>query len=602
MTSNWRIGRTAVAVCGALFCMLAAPPAVIESQEPQVEQNEPEKLIPEESAEVLKYLSSIPSQVMAKSLGPEFEEIDGIPLTAEAKQRQRALLLGSLDRLDVPSIAPNVPIGNSPNKHENEPTVVVNPQNDQILVAGSHFFGPPPPPTLGVRCVAFRSADGGQTWSGPVEMPQLTPVSTCSDPVLAYAPEPLQGRDHARVYYAYMDIKPPAAGGTDIVVSFSDNNGETWVGPILVLDGVSQGPVQFIYDKPWIGTHVAVPEPQPQNVSMVYVTATLFGIGPPSPLRPPTTGSIAFIRSTNQAVSWFGGVILESGVEPAPGRPQVVVQGSRPTGGLSTTTASGEVLVAWYRSGDDGWLEGEFNIRVARSGNHGVTFDPPVSAVTDIFEAPFFLGPNSGWHRWWLVMFPDVEIGPDGAAHIVYAHDPVPQPAPGAINPSSEDGDIRYLTSLGPPYGVWVGPVTLSDDTTGQAQGFAAVETGLDSGGPFVQAIWQDHRLTPPRPVPPNVLFDIFYSREVGGVWQSNSRVTDISAVSDFDFQGDYIDLTAAGPVAFGIWTDRRDSLVPFDFEDDVWGARIESGTTILTWRSWIPNGRSANVHNRQRR
>src|SRR5215218_9113536 len=119
MTCHWRIGRIAVAVCGALFCIFAAPPAPIQGQQPQ---NEPEKLIPEESAEVLKYLSSIPSQVIAKSLGPEFEEIDGIPLTAEAKQRERAWLLSSpLDRLDVPSIAPNVPIGNSPNKHENEP-------------------------------------------------------------------------------------------------------------------------------------------------------------------------------------------------------------------------------------------------------------------------------------------------------------------------------------------------------------------------------------------------------------------------------------------------------------------------------------------------
>ena len=59
-------------------------------------------------------------------------------------------------------------------------------------------------------------------------MQQLTPASRCSDPVLAYAP------DGSRVYYAYIDIKVPPAFpfvDVDVLVSHSDDDGQTWIVP-----------------------------------------------------------------------------------------------------------------------------------------------------------------------------------------------------------------------------------------------------------------------------------------------------------------------------------------------------------------------------------
>ena len=48
--------------------------------------------------------------------------------------------------------------------------------------------------------------------------------------------------------------------------------------------------------------------------------------------------------------------------------------------------------------------------------------------------------------------------------------------------------------------------------------------------------------------------------------------------MSDFIFIGDYIGITSNNTTLFGIWTDRRDKLSLFDFEDDVYGSRIIAG------------------------
>jgi hypothetical protein len=511
------------------------------------QEQEPEKLVPEEFKDKVQYLSTVPSMIIADSLG--MTEIQGKSLDPNMDDvtdpRLRQMLQdikrsGLSPRAQLFSIGANVGIGVHPTKHENEPTVVANPQNEEKLVAGSHFFGPPAPVIN--RCVVFTSSDGGRSWSEPLTMPMLTPESVCSDPVLVYAP------DGNRAYYAYMDIKPPSLGGFDIVVSFSDDDGQTWVGPIIALDGTSLGPVAFMYDKPWIGTHIDVPGSQANN-RFVYITATLFRIRGPIP-----DIAIAFTSSGNSGLSWgLSNQILDT----VPVGSNVVVQGSRPIGGLG-----GEVLVAWYNSGSDGPLTGGFEVRTARSANNGFTFGPTAIAASDSSETPFFLGPLASFHRWWLTMFPDVEIDTNGVAHIVYTHDPV------AGSVTAEDGDIRYVTSAGPPYNAWSVPITISDDTTGQAQGFPALETAEG----VQHVIWHDHRLTP---LPLNFLYDIFYTRNVGRGWEPNSRVTDASSLTDRDFVGDYIDLTTGSSLIFGIWTDRRDKVSIFDFEDDVWGARI---------------------------
>ncbi len=545
-----------LAVVLALALSSGSPPAAAQDSGETTElPPEYAAQIPQEIKDQIRYFGGGAMLRVAKSMGVNAVEGKSIDVNDDSQAA-------------YPAWFRNVGIGVHPTKHENEPAVAANPINRENLVAGSHFFGPPAPTAN--RCVAYTSSNYGANWSAPFAMPHLNPLSQCSDPVLAYAP------DGSRVYYAYMDIKTifnPAPPVTftidlDIVVSYSDNNGATWTGPIIALNGlptiITFAPLSFTpgfqYDKCWIGTHNTVAQDQS---NWVYVTATRFDDFSPFGIH------IAFTRSGNKAAvsSWSAPTLLESGRGLAP---VVVVQGSRPTGG-----EGGQVLVAWYSSGTDGWLSGSFRIRTRRSGNNGATFDPAVNAAVDSFELPFWLGPFAFYHRWWGAMFPDVEISPGGAAHIAYTHDPV------AGSSNAEDGNIRYVTSSGPPYTSWSAPVTINDDGLVRAQGYVALAPHHGGNALQLHAIWEDHRTSPNLPIAfpnsPNLFFDIFHSLMVpnsGVGWSPNVRISSATSINDFIFIGDYNDLTSSN-YPYAVWTDRRHRTSILQFEDNVFGGPV---------------------------
>lgn len=513
----------------------------------------------EKMKEQVKFLSTKPMLLRAQRLG--IRTIEGKDISTSGNPP------GQNGRGRVN----NIPIGVDPDIHENEPTVAANPVSRKKLVAGSHYIS-----ETGNSCVAYTSSNGGVSWTSPVAMPQLTAWSFCSDPVLAYAP------DGSRVYYAYMDIKSTFVETAttitftddwDIVVSYSDNNGATWIGPTIALDGdpssftfdIETGELLdfepgYLYDKPWIGTSIDATQKD-----WSYITATQFD----------NVGAfdchITFARSGDKSVTWSNSTILDESSGGC-GNP-VVVQGSRPAGGRG-----GDILVAWFNSGVDGWLAGGFEIRTRLSSDHGATWDAIVTAASDSYELPFWLGPLNFYHRWWGGMFPDVEIDGSGAAHLAYTHDPAENPEPG-FSDTAEDGDIHYLSSAGAPYNSWSAPITVNDDGLVRAQGWATLETQTNNAATTVYLIWEDHRLSPEVPTEfpssSNLYYDIFSSKKgpYGSGWFANKRVTDFSSIVDFVFIGDYFDLASNSTLIYGIWTDRRDKTDIFDFEDDVYGS-----------------------------
>lgn len=535
-----------------LAVMLMRPAPTVTTYAQQTRQ----PMFPEKMKEQVKYLSTKPMLLRAATLS--LKTIEGKDISGSGNSPDN----GQQSRVD------DVPIGVNPEIHENEPTVAANPVDSKKLVAGSHYIL-----NFGNSCVAYASVNGGVSWTSPVAMPHLTEISVCSDPVLAYSP------DGSRVYYAYMDIKssvqqtPSTIAFTDdwdIVVSFSDNNGKTWTGPIVALDGdpttvtfhaqtgrLLELEPGFLYDKLWVSAAL-----EASQKNWVYITTTRFDSS--------ATGDchIAFTRSGDRSATWDAPTLLESSGGCAP-----VVQGSRPSGGKG-----GDVLVAWYNSGADGWLAGDFQIRTRFSSNNGATWNNTVTAATDSYEAPFWLGPQNFYHRWWGVMFPDVEIDGGGAAHIAYTHDPAANPEPG-FSDTPEDGDIRYITSSGQPYNSWSAPLTINDDGMVRAQGWATLETQTISADTTVYLIWEDHRLSPELPTEfpssPNLYYDVFSAkRGSGGVrWFPNERVSDFTSIVDYVFIGDYFDLAANNQFVFGIWTDRRDKTDIMDFDDDVFGS-----------------------------
>jgi hypothetical protein len=500
--------------------------------------------LPAETREILmgqlEYYSTVPQLLIAEMLG--VTEIQGKPINPESETTHN-----SPERLF------DVPIGFDPIRNENEPTIATSPKDKKKLVVGSHRSRAPLP----LQCVAFTSSDGGATWSAGVVMPQLTPASMCSDPVLAYAP------DGSRVYYGYLDIKLPSVE-VDVLVSHSDDDGQTWSPPVIALKSVAGA---IFFDKLWIATPL-------DESNFVYVTATQFGLAVPGSCH------IVFTRSTDSGESYAAPVTLDTAAVCnafAPGS-TVLVQGSRPSGGKQ-----GNVLVGWYHSDTDGVRTGRFRIRTRHSADFGKTFEPTVDAVTDSFEANFFKGPGiprGCYERWWGAMFPDVEIDASGSAHIAYTHDPV------AGQTTAEEGDIRYITSASAPYTVWSPPITVNDDGTATAQGYVAIDTQTQQTGQSanLHAAWMDSRLSsslakPPQctfdPAAENLFYDIFYSTKPPGEgWRENVRVTAQSSISDFNFLGDYIDLSTDNGSLFAVWTDRRDKTSIMDPEDDVWGSR----------------------------
>ena len=499
----------------------------------------------------LEYYSTVPQLLIAEMLG--VTEIQGKPINPESETTHNS-----------PKRLFDVPIGFDPLRNENEPTIATSTKDKKKLVVGTHQSRAPLP----LQCVAFTSSDGGATWSAPVVMPQLTPASMCSDPVLAYAP------DGSRVYYGYLDIKlPPTflSVEVDVLVSHSDDDGQTWSPPVIALKSV--GGV-FFFDKLWIATPL-------DESNSVYVTATRFDLVVPGACH------IVFTRSTDSGASYAAPTTLDTASVCnafAPGS-TVLVQGSRPSGGKH-----GTVLVGWYHSHTDGVRTGLFRIRTRYSPDFGATFEPAVDAVIDSFEANFFKGPGpfvppppkvgGCYERWWGAMFPDVEIDASGSAHIAYTHDPV------AGQMTAEEGDIRYITAASAPYTVWSPPITVNDDGTATAQGYVAIDTQTQQTGQSanVHATWMDSRLSsslakPPQctadPAAENLFYDIFYSTKPPGEgWRENVRVTAQSSISDFNFLGDYIDLSTDNGSLFAVWTDRRDKLSFMDPEDDVWGSR----------------------------
>jgi hypothetical protein len=538
---------------------------------------------PRELKEQLALLSAGGQDALASALG--ITEIEGKPINASP---------GGPGRANAKKLT-DVPVGDRTDRDENEPTAAANPVDKKHLIAGNHFF----PQGAGNRCVAYTSADGGETWSSAILLPHLTATSTCSDPVIAYAP------DGSRAYYSYMDIKtvlnttnfPAFFTQTidwDIVVSYSDDNGAGWSPPAIALNGdpyvITFTPCPsppfppgsycgqvtdpgFAFDKNWVGTHI-----DQEGSAWVYVSATRFDT--------PGFSHIASATSADKALTWGPPVIHDSG------GPNVLVQGSRPKGGLG-----GEVLIAWYHSASDGIRNGNFQIKVRRSADHGVTWDSRVVAASDSSELPFWLGPFTFYKRWWGAMFPDIEIDERGEAHIVYTHDPSPNGAcppiaPAQCSTDTEDGDIRYVTSSGAPYAAWTGPETVSDDATGRTQGYAAL--AAEAGGQL-HVIWEDTRRGPDVPISdpvdcftapagpcnsPNMLYDVFYSRKTPGTsgWFTNIRVNDTPSLQDFIFTGDYTDLAVNESVLFGIWSDRRHSTSIFSGSDNTFGSRIIAG------------------------
>jgi hypothetical protein len=476
----------------------------------------------------------------------------------------------------------DVAIAADPVVSASRPSVAARPGRSRLIV--SAYLAYPYSTAPDVRCATSRSDDGGQSFSAAVFLPQLAPSSTCGDPVLAWA------ADGRSLFAAYLDYKTGTEvltpgpgeilryrvfGDIDVVVSRSNDGGRIWSAPVVALDG---DPWAYTVsckgtfpcdtedvDPGWSFEPPAIATPLHGGCDSLYVTSTR--VAEQDPSLPPT--AIAFTRYRGAAFS--APEILDTGADaPLP----ITVMGANVAGGRS-----GEVLVAWYDSGDDGMFEGAFEIRVRASRDGGRTWQPVVVAARDAYETGRDLGPLAFYKQWWPTMFPDVALDRFGRAHLVYTHDP----EEGSL--TAEEGDVRYVTSPCPPWNDWSSPVTVNDDGPGRAQGFASLAVRDGEHGTSVDVVWEDTRTSPDLPIDPttlsspNLYYDLFHARwqgtKRGGSWSTNERVSTVSSLQDRATAGWRTGLTGNHWLLFAVWTDRRAEVAVRDTHQDVYGRAI---------------------------
>ena len=456
---------------------------------------------------------------------------------------------------------------------EDDPYIAVNPVNKRFMVAVSTRFDPGN--NNYSPCVAYRSSDGGLTWSPGIEMWLMQydeSSNVCSSPVVAYSP------DGKGVYMAYIDSEThyfeEEDNGTScsyywenssVLVTYSDDNGVNWTALSEALQGDRSHINQcsnpdtgwgfydehygFDYDKPWLATSSF----DPQQRNYVYVTATRFDNFYPGDVH------IAFTRSADRGMTFDPPKLLESSIDPNTNA-FALVQGSRPVSGVGPG-----VVVAWYNSGNDGWLTGNFEIHTAYSPDNGATFKPVVVAARDQHELSYWLGPNNSFHRWWAGMFPSIAMDGRNRLHIAYTASPTSDLS------STEAGDIRYLSSSGAPYKKYTLPITVNRDGLLTAQGHPAI--AVEKQG-TVHLTWEDHRISPNLD---NTLYETYWARKVPGAtsFSKEQSVSDTPSLSSWLFVGDYTGVAVNATTLYAVWTDRRAASTIADDNNDVYGSRV---------------------------
>ena len=247
--------------------------------------------------------------------------------------------------LDVPQ-GQNVLANQDPTAQaQNEPSIVVNPNNPDHVIASSNDYRLRDLPDGDVRAGYYASFDGGNTWPGDgiIDISSIPNTSAAGDPAMAI-------HDLNNLYFAYIAFSRTQDDAGGVFVSKSADGGLTWNAPVTV----TLNTLYVFHDKEYI----AVDASGSQYDGNVYVTWTRFGTGYP----------IYFSRSIDGGASYSTPVqISDSNLTSC--------QGSVPAIG-----PNGEVYVVWYNYDTSA-------IRFARSLDGGVTWGgrTQVASVSELY-------------------------------------------------------------------------------------------------------------------------------------------------------------------------------------------------------------------------
>ncbi len=422
------------------------------------------------------------------------------------------------------------------NPYQNYVSLAVNPKDGSnlILVTLDYQYS---------LAEAYVSRDGGFRWEGPKVLKIMREDYFGSDPTVAFS------RDGS-AYACYMSIGYMSflvqgnlyeAMVSSIVVSRSDDGGESWSSPYVASSGdvvvLEDRVIVKFLDKPWL---TVGPDPEDPKEDVLYVTYTEFlyeyPISSEYPyLRTPTIKTtIKLVSSRDGGRNWSEPVSVSPTHLYIYGLSKRIVQGSMPA-----VAPDGKLYVGYYDSLADGPWEGKFAPTVVWSTDGGRSFSEPVK-VAEMDEMDYWLRPTM--FRAWTSMMAYLAVGPNGYVYYVFA----------AKGEGPDPADIYFCRSTDGKD--WSKPKKLNDDETERGQFFPFVVVDKDG---VVHVAWGDMRDDPS-----DTSYNIYYtkSEDCGDTFSPNMRVSDHPSnpmQGMPEFIGDYFGM-AVGEDVYIAWVDCR--------------------------------------------
>lgn len=446
---------------------------------------------------------------------------------------------------------------------DNEVNIVVNPYNQQYVVATSNAYSSTSNET-------YRSSNYGKSWTHGA----VTQGSGACDPVSYYNRSGI-------LYHSYLGS---CGSGCGVYASYSSDNGATWTGCATV-DSNKTMDREDIYIDTFAGDGgqwQASP-----CVDKIYVGYHNNG----AQVARVSTGA-----SSPFCTSWSSAVSLAS-----PGNSSTISTGITSSIGKGTGSGRGTVVYTFPRYGSSS-TDSLAGIYYALSTNCGTSYGTPVRISTINLPGSFEWGiPSTCSRQEYYYVQADSDRQPLSAfrnnVYVTWNDMSSACAPPGCSGNSTCNSDIFVATGVpndrdNPTSWTWT-TVNLTKDKVGTDsytdEFYPSLTVDQADGDVYVSYYRSNSGATSITPRQQQVHYVTVRSINGGSAWQSVLQVTQLPTNeynngADQSMQwGDYTWVDVINGVAYPAWTDRRENA-----DEDIWSGKVCSEPT-----HWVERGTS---------